>query len=200
MLTQQPSTYARSLEAVGLLLRNMSHLARVMRPHQARATLASMLRSVRHYGRRELVSVMRGATLLSGCTHIDAPSSHFFIMSQETAVHKTAAQSLHVTSEECDETARNSLDQLSTFVVRALDKQALGASRPCTNKNTALDNFFPIFLCRRDFVTAPSSSEQPNVRTDMCRELRAIRWRCQHKASNHPRPISFSFTSSCVNP
>ncbi|KAL6771138.1 hypothetical protein ACKKBF_B34075 [Auxenochlorella protothecoides x Auxenochlorella symbiontica] len=42
-LESQPSTYARSVEALGVILRNMQHLSRLLRPFQARETLIATL-------------------------------------------------------------------------------------------------------------------------------------------------------------
>jgi len=44
VLVDKPSGYARQVENVGLILRNMQHLANNLRPHQARATLVDALR------------------------------------------------------------------------------------------------------------------------------------------------------------
>ena len=46
-LELQPSTYARSVESVGTIVRNMQHLTRLMRPLQARLTLIETLKKVR---------------------------------------------------------------------------------------------------------------------------------------------------------
>ncbi|CAM6090071.1 unnamed protein product [Calypogeia fissa] len=45
VLVERPSQYARRVEDMGLILRNMHHLLNSLRPHQARATLIHMLDS-----------------------------------------------------------------------------------------------------------------------------------------------------------
>ena len=48
VLVERPSGYARQVENVGLVLRNMQYLANQLRPHQARATLVDALEHSRH--------------------------------------------------------------------------------------------------------------------------------------------------------
>lgn len=55
VLIQRPSGYARQVENVGLILRNMIHLANLLRPAQARATVLESL--------REIVQIKRQAVL-----------------------------------------------------------------------------------------------------------------------------------------
>eukprot|EP00246_Nothoceros_aenigmaticus_P000774 TRINITY_DN11001_c0_g1_i1.p1 TRINITY_DN11001_c0_g1~~TRINITY_DN11001_c0_g1_i1.p1 ORF type:complete len:111 (-),score=22.66 TRINITY_DN11001_c0_g1_i1:274-606(-) len=43
VLVDRPSQYARRVEDMGLILRNMHHLLNSLRPHQARATLIHIL-------------------------------------------------------------------------------------------------------------------------------------------------------------
>ncbi|EFJ24409.1 hypothetical protein SELMODRAFT_174496 [Selaginella moellendorffii] len=43
VLVERPSQYARRVEDMGLILRNMHHLLNSLRPHQARATLIRIL-------------------------------------------------------------------------------------------------------------------------------------------------------------
>ncbi|BBN13128.1 mediator of RNA polymerase II transcription subunit 7 [Marchantia polymorpha subsp. ruderalis] len=45
VLVERPSQYARRVEDMGLILRNMHHLLNSLRPHQARATLIHILES-----------------------------------------------------------------------------------------------------------------------------------------------------------
>eukprot|EP00898_Chlorokybus_atmophyticus_P007581 jgi/Chlat1/7824/Chrsp66S07275 len=45
VLAEHPSQYARRIEDMGLILRNMHHLLNALRPHQARATLVHMLQT-----------------------------------------------------------------------------------------------------------------------------------------------------------
>ncbi|KDD75656.1 hypothetical protein H632_c565p0 [Helicosporidium sp. ATCC 50920] len=62
LLTDRPSAYARALEAIGLIFRNMQHLTRVARPAQARAELVRLLErelAQRKAALRELRSATR---------------------------------------------------------------------------------------------------------------------------------------------
>ncbi|XP_078171336.1 mediator of RNA polymerase II transcription subunit 7a-like [Carex rostrata] len=45
VLVERPSQYARRVEDISLILRNMHHLLNSLRPHQARATLIHILES-----------------------------------------------------------------------------------------------------------------------------------------------------------
>jgi mediator of RNA polymerase II transcription subunit 7 len=51
VLADRPSGYARQVEAVGLVLRNMQHLANQLRPPQAHAALSEALRAQAGEGR-----------------------------------------------------------------------------------------------------------------------------------------------------
>jgi mediator of RNA polymerase II transcription subunit 7 len=58
VLVERPSQYARRVEDMGLILRNMHHLLNSLRPHQAKATLIHMLDS-QIQRRKEAVTEIR---------------------------------------------------------------------------------------------------------------------------------------------
>ncbi|OAE30524.1 hypothetical protein AXG93_977s1080 [Marchantia polymorpha subsp. ruderalis] len=69
VLVERPSQYARRVEDMGLILRNMHHLLNSLRPHQARATLIHILESQIQRRKKAVADIRRAITFKASISY-----------------------------------------------------------------------------------------------------------------------------------